>query len=121
VKSATGGGVEVAVEAASSVAALETAYRITRRGGTTVTVSLPPPTHTINVPAVHMVAEERTLKGSFLGSAVPARDIPNYIALFRSGKLPIDKLMTHRITLDEINLAFDRLADGKAVRQVIVF
>jgi alcohol dehydrogenase len=121
VKDATGGGVDVAVEAASAVAALDTAYKITRRGGTTVTVSLPPPAHTFNLPAVNLVLEERTLKGSFLGSSVPARDIPRYIALYRAGRLPVDKLVTHRIGLDEINLGFDRLANGQAVRQIIVF
>ncbi|MFH1044609.1 MAG: zinc-binding dehydrogenase [Pseudomonadota bacterium] len=121
VKAATNGGVEVAIEAASAVAALATAYEITRRGGTTVTVSLPPPYATFNVPAVNLVVEERTLKGSFLGSAVPARDIPHYIALYRAGRLPVDRLVTHRIKLDEINLGFDRLANGEAIRQVIVF
>ena len=121
VKDATGGGVEVAVEAASAVAALDTAYKITRRGGTTVTVSLPPPSATLNVPAVNLVVEERTLKGSFLGSSVPARDIPHFIALYFAGRLPIDKLVTHRIKLDEINLGFDRLANGEAIRQVILF
>ena len=121
VKTATNGGVEVAIEAASAVAALATAYQVTRRGGTTVTVSLPPPTHTFNVPAVNLVVEERTLKGSFLGSAVPARDIPHYIALYRAGRLPVDRLVTHRIKLDEINLGFDRLANGTAIRQIIVF
>jgi alcohol dehydrogenase len=121
VKAATNGGVEVAVEAASTVVALDTAYKITRRGGTTVTVSLPPPTHTLNVPAVNLVVEERTLKGSFLGSAVPQRDLPRFISLYLAGKLPIDKLVTHRIKLDEINLGFDRLANGEAIRQVIVF
>jgi Zn-dependent alcohol dehydrogenase len=61
------------------------------------------------VPAVNLVAEERTLKGSYLGSAVPARDIPHYIALFKAGRLPVDKLITHRLTLDQINEGFDRL------------
>lgn len=121
VKAATAGGVDVAIEAASAVAALATAYQITRRGGTTVTVSLPPPTHTFNVPAVNLVVEERTLKGSYLGSAVPSRDIPHFIALYRAGRLPVERLVTHRIGLDEINLGFDRLANGEAVRQVIVF
>lgn len=121
VKAATGGGVEVAIEAASSVAALDMAYKITRRGGTTVTCSLPPPSHTFNLSAVNLVAEERTLKGCYLGSSVPARDIPNYIALYRAGRLAVDKLVTHRLGLDDINLGFDRLADGSAVRQVIVF
>lgn len=121
VKAATHGGVEYAIEAASSVDALEMAYRITRRGGTTVTCSLPHPDHRFNLQAVNLVAEERTIKGSYLGSAVPARDIPHYIALYHAGKLPVDKLITSRISLDDINAGFDRLAAGEAVRQVIVF
>ncbi|MBL8487774.1 MAG: zinc-dependent alcohol dehydrogenase family protein [Rhodocyclaceae bacterium] len=115
------GGVEVAIEAASSVQALELAYRITRRGGTTVTCSLPNPAHTFNLQAVNLVAEERTLKGSYLGSAVPARDIPRFIELYKAGRLPVDRLITHRLKLDEINEGFDRLAEGTAVRQVILF
>ena len=86
-----------------------------------MTCSLPPPSHTFNVPAVNLVAEERTLKGSYLGSAVPARDIPPYIALFQAGRLPVDKLITHRLRLDQINEGFDRLDSGEAVRQVILF
>ncbi len=121
VKEATGGGVDAVVEAASSVAALEIAYRITRRGGTTVTCSLTHPDHSFALPVVNLVAEERTLKGSYLGSGVPSRDIPRLAALYRAGRLPVERLVSHRIGLDEINLGFDRLADGTAVRQVIVF
>ncbi len=121
VKSVSGGGVEYAFEMASSVDALAVAYKITRRGGTTVTASLPNPDHYLPLQAVNLVAEERTLKGSYLGSAVPARDIPHYVALYRAGRLPVDKLITSRIALDDINAGFDRLASGEAVRQVIVF
>ena len=68
-----------------------------------------------------MTAEERTLKGSYPGSAVPTSDIPRYIALYRTGRLPKDRLITHRLSLDEINAGFDRLASGEAVRQAILF
>ncbi|MDQ5903282.1 MAG: alcohol dehydrogenase, partial [Pseudomonadota bacterium] len=112
---------DVAIEAASAVPALELAWKITRRGGTTVTCSLPNPAHHLQVPVVQMTAEERTLKGCYLGSAVPSRDIPRYIELYKTGRLPVDRLITHRLTLDEINTGFDRLASGAAVRQVILF
>ena len=121
VKALTHGGVDFAFEMAGSVAALELAYRITRRGGTTVTAGLPNPQSNWPLQAVTLVAEERTVKGSYIGSCVPSRDVPRYIALYRAGKLPVDKLMSARIALDDINQAFDRLASGEAVRQVIVF
>jgi alcohol dehydrogenase len=120
VRDITGGGVDYAFEMASSVKALELAYRITRRGGTTVTGSLPHPTHTFALPATNLVAEERTLKGSYVGSCVPARDIPRFIALYQQGLLPVDRLMSERIGLDQINEGFDRLADGGTVRQIVV-
>ena len=92
-----------------------------RRGGTTVTASLPPPNHTFALPQVNLVAEERTVKGSYIGTCVPSRDLPRYIELYRRGKLPVDRLMSGRLKLDEVNVGFDRLHEGKAVRQVIVF
>jgi alcohol dehydrogenase len=120
VRDLTGGGVDYAFEMASSVKALELAYKITRRGGTTVTGSLPHPTHTMALPATNLVAEERTLKGSYVGSCVPQRDIPRFIELYQQGLLPVDRLMSERISLDQINEGFDRLADGGTVRQIVV-
>ncbi|MGQ0585973.1 MAG: zinc-dependent alcohol dehydrogenase family protein [Gammaproteobacteria bacterium] len=121
VKAATGGGVDFAFDFAGSVQALETAYRVTRRGGTTVSAGLPNPTHSFPLPALNLVAEERTLKGSYIGTCVPLRDVPRYVALFQQGKLPVDKLLTGKLKLDEINEGFDRLAAGEAIRQVVVF
>lgn len=121
VRDATDGGVDVAIETAGSEQVLATAYAATRRGGTTVTVGLPAPDRKFSIPAVSLVAEERTLKGSYMGSAVPRRDIPRYIALYRAGKLPVDRLLTHTLALDDINAGFDRLARGEAIRQVVLF
>jgi alcohol dehydrogenase len=121
IRAATGGGLEYVVETAGAADAMATAYKITRRGGTTVTIGLPPPDATLAVPLVNMVAEERTVKGSYIGSCVPVRDLPRYISLYRQGRLPIDRLMTDRIKLDDINAGFERLRRGDAVRQVIVF
>jgi alcohol dehydrogenase len=121
IKAATSGGVEFAFEMAGSVRAMDLAYRITRRGGTTVTAGLPPPNHTFALPQVSLVAEERTVKGSYIGTCVPTRDLPRYIELYRHGKLPVDRLMSGRLRLDEINQGFDQLHEGKAVRQVVVF
>jgi alcohol dehydrogenase len=121
VREATLGGADFAFELAGSTRAFESAYKMTRRGGTTVTAGLPPPTATMPLSPLNLVAEERTVKGSYVGTCVPSRDIPRYIDLYRQGRLAVDRLMTGKITLDEINEGFDRLHEGKAVRQVIVF
>ncbi len=121
IKAITSGGVDYAFEMAGSIPALELAWKITRRGGETVTAGLPHPQKTMSFAPVQLVGEERTLKGSYLGSCVPLRDIPIYIDLYRAGKLPVDRLMSDKVSLDDINEAFDRLATGATVRQVIVF
>ncbi|MGH8661276.1 MAG: zinc-dependent alcohol dehydrogenase family protein [Burkholderiales bacterium] len=120
-RAATSGGVDFAFEFAGSVKALELAYKITRRGGTTVTAGLPPPNQSLPLPIVNLVAEERTVKGSYIGTCVPVRDLPRYIALHRQGRLPVRKLLSGVLPLEAINEGFDRLREGKAVRQVVVF
>jgi alcohol dehydrogenase len=120
IRQASHGGVDTAIEMAGSTRAFDLAYKITRRGGTTVTAGLPPPTATWPMPPVNLVAEERTIKGSYIGTCVPLRDIPRYVELYRGGKLPVNKLMTGTLALDDINRGFDLLHEGKAVRQVIV-
>ena len=117
----TDGGVDHAIETAGSAKVLADAYAATRRGGTTTTVGLPDPSQMLSIPAVSLVAEERTLRGSYLGSSVPARDLPRFIDLHRQGRLPVERLLTHRLALDDVNEGFDRLASGEAVRQAIVF
>ena len=89
VRAATGGGGDFVFEMAGSVRALENAWKMTRRGGTTVTAGLPPPDAGLSVNVVSLVAEERTLKGSYIGTCVPVRDIPRYVALYRAGRLPV--------------------------------
>jgi alcohol dehydrogenase len=120
VREATAGGADVAVETVGSEVVLAQAYAATRRGGTTVTVGLPHPQRMLAIPAVSLVAEERTLKGSYLGSCVPARDLPHFIELHRAGRLPVERLLTHRLGLEDLNEGFDRLARGEGVRQVVV-
>ncbi len=121
IRALSGGGVDYALEFAGSIRAFELAYRVTRRGGSTVTAGLPPPAAAFALPIVNLVGEERSIKGSYIGTCVPSRDIPRFMSLYRQGRLPVDKLMTGRLSLDDINLGFDRLHDGTAVRQVVTF
>ncbi|MDX1709571.1 MAG: zinc-dependent alcohol dehydrogenase family protein [Rhodovibrionaceae bacterium] len=120
VRELTGGGVDFALEMAGAVPALDLAYKITRRGGTTVTAGLAHPSKNLSIQQVSLVGEERTLKGSYIGSCIPLRDIPRYIGLFRSGRLPVDRLLSERVGQEELNAGFERLATGETIRQVLV-
>ncbi|WP_039890416.1 alcohol dehydrogenase catalytic domain-containing protein [Mycobacterium xenopi] len=111
----------VVIEAVGHAAALQTAIELTAAGGRTITVGLPPPETRISLSPLGFVAEGRALIGSYLGSAVPGRDIPRFVQLWRSGRLPVESLVSSRISLDKINEAMDQLADGAAIRQLITF
>jgi alcohol dehydrogenase len=121
VRKATNGGVAHALEMAGSAKALELAWQITARGGKTITAGLPHPDARLSISPVQLVAEERTLQGSYLGSCVPSRDIPRYIDWYKNGELPVEKLLSERIRLQDINGAFDRLAKGETIRTVVEF
>ncbi len=121
VRADTGGGVDHAVEVAGAVSAFDIAYRITRRGGQTVSAGLASPVAEFKIPSVNIVADERTVRGSYMGSCVPQRDIPRFINLYRAGRLPVDRLLTDVLPLEEINEGFDRLDRGEAIRQVVLF
>jgi alcohol dehydrogenase len=116
----TGGGVRIAVEAVGSEQVMADAFAGTARGGTTVLVGLPHPARELRVPAVQVVAEARTIVGSYMGSASPQRDIPRLIAHWQEGRLPVERLASGRTDLHGVLAAFDALADGHAVRQVVV-
>lgn len=120
IREATRGGVDFAFEMAGSARAMDLAYRITRRGGMTVSAGLPPPSAQFTVPHVGLVAEERTVKGCYLGGCDPNRDIPRFIEWFQDGRLPADRLVSGHVEFERINAAFDTLADGATVRQVIL-
>lgn len=111
----------VVIEAAGHPAAFEAAVALTKPGGITVTAGLPNPAARSQISPAQITGEARTIVGSYLGSAVPARDIPAYAQMWLDGKLPVEKLISSEIKLDEINEAMDALAEGRAVRQVITF
>ena len=112
---------DVVVEAVGHARAFESAVRATAPGGTTVTVGLPAPDALAQISPLGLVAEGRTVRGSYLGSAVPERDLPVFVDMWRAGRLPVEKLVSATLGLDRINEAMDQLADGLAIRQVIEF
>ncbi len=120
IREESGGGVDVGFDMAGAPRAAALAYQAVRRGGTTVVAGLSPPDATLAVPLVGLVADERTLKGSYIGTCVPLRDVPRYISMYQRGILPVDRLVSGRLALEDINEGFDKLHDGTAVRQVVI-
>src|SRR5699024_3719979 len=113
------GPVDFAYDAAGSASAFSAAYTLTRRGGLTISSGLPHPGARFPLPLAQLVADERHICGSYLGSGIPARDIHRFINLYQAGKLPVDQLLGETFTLDTINEGFDHLASGSSLRNAV--
>jgi len=116
----TNGGVDFAFEISGNLAALETAQKITVRGGEVVGVGVGRSTATYTVQHLPWVVEERVLRGSYMGGGVSQQDIPRYVDMFLRGRLPVDKLRSEHIRFDQINEGFDKLLGGGVVRQILL-
>ncbi len=121
VRDLTSGGVDFAFEMSGVGPAVSTAYSILRRGGMAVVASLPGPKEVFSLPISQMVVQERGVRGSYMGSCAPHRDIPSFLALYRQGRLPVNRLRSGTVTLQTINEGFDRLLRGETVRDILVF
>lgn len=119
VREATRGGLDTVIETAGVIPALELAMAITARGGETITAGLPNVNARLSVAPAAMVSEERSLRTSYMGSCVPKRDLPLMLDLYRRGKLPVDRLRSGFVTLEGMNEGFDRLAEGRVLRQIL--
>lgn len=118
VKDLTGGGVDFAVDLAGAIPAMETAYSILCRGGAVVTAGLSPAGSKFSFEHADLVAQEKSVLGSYMGSCVPVRDVPRFLSLFKRGELPVDRLINGKVGFDGLNEGFDKLHRGEVVRQV---
>lgn len=116
---AAGQKADIVIEAAGTSRAFETAVALTAPGGKTITVGLPHPEDRASISPLGLVAEGRSIIGSYLGSAVPERDIPMFADMWRAGRLPLERLISSHIELEDINAGLDALADGLALRQIV--
>lgn len=114
------GGADLVIETVGNAAVLRTAIAAGRRGSRIVSVGLPHPEQKLDIPALQLVAEAKTLIGCYLGSCVPARDIPRFIAMWKAGILPVERLLTSVGPLGDINHLLDEMQAGRAIRQIMV-
>lgn len=120
IRNATNGGLDYVIETAGAIPAMNLAYAIAARGGMVVSAGLPATSASFSYLHSALVSDEKSIRGSYMGSCVPKRDIPRYIGLYQRGRLPVHKLRSSTITFDQINAGFDLLSDGAVLRQVLL-
>ena len=121
VKKLTGGGADYAFECVGIGEIAAQAYGVLRKGGKAVVVGVAAPKDTTVVKTATLTFEEKTLTGSYYGSARPQQDFPRLIQLYRSKRLKLDELITRTYTIEEAPQAFADLEAGRNARGVILF
>jgi alcohol dehydrogenase len=119
IREASGGGVDYAIEATGNGEAMKAAVLSTRNRGAAVLIGIPREDVMLTVPARSIPRMERRILGSIYGSAKPERDFLTTLDVYRSGRLPLDRLISHRLPLDEVDQAFDLMLSGEALRVVL--
>lgn len=119
VRDLSNGGVDFVFDMTGNPQAVAMGSAITARGGDVVCVGLGASDTLFQYVHAALVTEERALRGSFMGSTVPERDIPYYIGLYKAGKMPVDRLKTSEISFAELNRSLDQLDRGEVVRQIL--
>jgi S-(hydroxymethyl)glutathione dehydrogenase/alcohol dehydrogenase len=122
VRALTGGrGADKALECVGSAATIRAAWTAVRRGGTCVVVGLGPRDQPVTFNPLELFHFARTLTSSIYGNSDPERDIPVLVDHVRAGRLELAGSVTHRIALDEVPDAFDRMRQGVGGRSIVVF
>lgn len=118
---ADGTGFDYAFEVVGRSQTIKAAYDATRRGGTAVVVGVGRAEDMVELSAFDLFYSEKTLRGTYYGSANIRRDFPRLLALWRAGRLDLEGMITRRLTLEDVNDAFAALSSGEVIRQVITF
>ncbi len=119
IREASGGGVDYAIEATGRPEAMLAAFLSTRARGAAVLIGIPREDAVLPLPAITIPRMERRVLGSIYGSSWPERDFPQTLQLYLAGRLPLDRLVSHRLPLGEVGRAFELMRSGEALRVVL--
>ena len=121
IQALTDDGVDFAFDTFGHKITTEQAYKATRKGGTTVVVGLAPDGMGAEIPMIDLVRNQKTLVGSYYGSASPQETFGKLLEFYLQGRIDVGGMVTRRYKLEEINEAYEALERGEDGRGVIVF
>ncbi|BAH50559.1 S-(hydroxymethyl)mycothiol dehydrogenase [Rhodococcus opacus] len=121
VQELTGGfGADVVIDAVGRPETWKQAFYARDLAGTVVLVGVPTPDMKLEMPLIDFFSRGGSLKSSWYGDCLPERDFPMLVDLYRQGRLPLEKFVTERIKIDEVEDAFHRMHAGEVLRSVVV-
>ncbi|AEF35636.1 zinc-dependent alcohol dehydrogenase AdhE2 [Mycolicibacter sinensis] len=115
-----GFGADVVIDAVGRPETWKQAFYARDLAGTVVLVGVPTPDMRLDMPLIDFFSHGGSLKSSWYGDCLPERDFPTLISLYLQGRLPLEKFVSERIGLDDIEEAFEKMHDGKVLRSVVM-
>ncbi len=115
-----GFGADVVIDAVGRPETWKQAFYARDLAGTVVLVGVPTPDMKLEMPLVDFFSRGGSLKSSWYGDCLPERDFPTLISLYLQGRLPLEKFVSERITLDGVEDAFHKMHAGEVLRSVVV-
>lgn len=121
VRELTGGfGADVVIDAVGRPETWKQSFYARDLAGTVVLVGVPSPQMMLDVPLVDLFSRGGSLKSSWYGDCLPERDFPVLVDLYLQGRLPLDKFVSERIRIDQVEEAFAAMKAGDVLRSVVV-
>ncbi|MGF6831954.1 S-(hydroxymethyl)mycothiol dehydrogenase [Paenarthrobacter sp. TE4293] len=120
IRALTGGfGADVVIDAVGRPETYKQAFYARDLAGTVVLVGVPTPEMTLELPLLDVFGRGGSLKSSWYGDCLPSRDFPMLVDLYKQGKLDLDAFVTERITINQVEEAFDKMHHGAVLRSVV--
>ncbi|WP_433522738.1 S-(hydroxymethyl)mycothiol dehydrogenase [Nocardia pseudovaccinii] len=116
-----GFGADVVIDAVGRPETWKQAFYGRDLAGTVVLVGVPTPDMTIDMPLIDLFSHGGALKSSWYGDSLPERDFPMLVDLYLQGRLPLERFVTERIALDQVEKAFSAMHAGEVLRSVVVW
>ena len=114
-----GNGADVVIDAVGRPETYKQAFYARDLAGVVVLVGVPTPEMTLELPLVDFFSRGGALKSSWYGDCLPERDFPMLVDLYEQGRLPLDKFVTERVGLNDVEAAFSAMEAGKVLRSVV--
>jgi S-(hydroxymethyl)mycothiol dehydrogenase len=121
VRELTGGfGADIVIDAVGRPETWRQAFYARDLAGTVVLVGVPTPDMILEMPLIDLFSRGGSLKSSWYGDCLPERDFPTLVDLYQQGRLPLEKFVTERISIDDVEEAFHTMHAGEVLRSVVV-
>jgi S-(hydroxymethyl)mycothiol dehydrogenase len=115
-----GFGADVVIDAVGRPETWKQAFYARDLAGTVVLVGVPTPDMRLDMPLLDFFSHGGSLKSSWYGDCLPERDFPTLVSLCLQGRLPLEKFVTERIGIDDIESAFHKMHGGEVLRSVVM-